>query len=244
MLLFALVATICSSAQEAPRAGNAEEEIRALETVRLKFPTKTEVWSGNVAKDALFHLGNGAVASKQDLLAHMSQQVMEDSLEMSDTKFSQIGDVAIFSYVFMRTSHDDAGTVAHQHIRRTLVYQRAGSGWQMIASAVAIIPFADLESRSVDPKVLDTYLGVWTATTPSLPVTLTREGNRLFAQESGEAEKTEFQAVSDNTFVIRGDPVLITFEKGQDGEITRMLFRDIGGSVQVFERPIADRKRR
>jgi hypothetical protein len=98
-LVFALFSAICSSAQEAPKAGNAEVEIRALETVRLKSPNKTEVWSGNVANDALFQLGNGTVASKQDLLAHMHQEVIEDSFEMSDTMFSQIGDVAIFSYV-------------------------------------------------------------------------------------------------------------------------------------------------
>jgi hypothetical protein len=243
LLVFALTSTICSSAQEAPKAGNAEEEIRALEIVRLKSPTKTEVWSGNVADGALFHLGNGAVANKQDLLAHMRSQVMEDSLEISDTMFSQIGDVAIFSYVFRRTSHDDASTVvAHQHIRRTLVYQRTGSGWQMIASAVATIPFADLEPRLIDPKILDTYLGVWTATPASPAVTLTREGGKLFAQESNETEKVEFLALSDSTFVIRGDSALITFEKGPDGKETRMLFRDGGGSVQVFERSIVGRK--
>lgn len=242
LLVFALISVVCSSAQEAPKASHAEEEIRALETVRLKSPTKTEMWSNNVAKDALFHLGNGTVASKRDLLAHMSQQVIEDSLEMSDTKFSEIGDVAIFSYVFKRTSHDDAGAVAHQHIRRTLVYQRSGSGWQMIASAVAVIPFEDLESRSVDLKALDTYLGVWTSTPSSPTVTLTREGDKLMAQESNESEKTEFLAVSNSTFVIRGDPGLITFEKDTNGKVTRMLFRDIGGSVQVFGRSISDRK--
>jgi hypothetical protein len=243
LLVFALTSTICSSAQEVPKAGNAEEEIRALEIVRLKSPTKTEVWSGNVADGALFHLGNGTVANKQDLLARMRSQVMEDSLEMSDTMFSQIGgDVAIFSYVFKRTSHDDASTVAHQHIRRTLVYRRTGSGWQMIASAVATIPFADLEPRLVDPKILDTYLGVWTAAPTSQAVTLTREGGKLFAQESNETEKVEFLAVSDSMFVIRGDSSLITFEKGPDGKETRMLFRGGGGSVRVFERSIAGRK--
>ena len=244
LLVFALISAICSSAQEAPKAGNAEEEIRALETIRLKSPTKTEVWSGNVANDALFHLGNGTVASKQDLLAHMHHQVMEDSLEMSDTMFSQIGDVAIFSYVFRRTHHEDASAVIHQHIRRTLVYQRSGSGWQMIASAVAIIPFADLESRPVNPKVLDTYLGVWTATPAPSTVTLTREGGKLMAQESNETEKTELLAVSDSTFVVRGDSGLITFEKGPDGKVTHMLFRDVGGSVQMYDRSITDRKYR
>ena len=115
-------------------------------------------------------------------------------------------------------------------------YQRTGSGWQMIASAVAIIPFADLEPRPVDAKVIDTYIGVWTAT-PSLPtVTLTRESGKLMAQESNETEKTELLAMADSTFVIQGDSDLITFEKGTDGKVTRMLFHDIGGSVQAYDR--------
>jgi hypothetical protein len=42
--------------------------------------------------------------------------------------------------------------------------------------------------------------------------------------------------VSDSTFVMRGDSNLITFEKGPDGEVTRMLFRDVGGSVQVYDK--------
>jgi hypothetical protein len=242
--VFALLLALCCSAQEAPKTANAEQEIRALETVRLASPTKTDLWSGNVAKGALFQLGNGTVASKQDLLTHMQHEVMEDSLEMSDTMFSQIGDSAIFSYVFRRTHHEDASAVTHQHIRRTLVYQRTGSDWQMIASAVAIIPFADLEARPVDPKVLDTYLGTWTATPASPTITLTLEGGKLMAQESDESEKYEFLALSDSTFVIRGDSNLITFEKGPDGKVTRMLFRDVGGSVQVYDRSLTGRKYR
>jgi Domain of unknown function (DUF3471)/Domain of unknown function (DUF4440) len=241
-LLFALLLAVCCSAQEAPKISNAEQEIRALETIRLKSPTNTEVWSGNVAKDALFQLGNGSVASKKDLLAHMQHQVMEDSLEMSDTMFSQIGDAAVFSYVFRRTHHDDGRPDTHQHIRRTLVYQHTGSGWQMIASAVAIIPYADLEARPVDRKILETYLGVWTAAPASSTITVTLEGGKLMAQGSADTEKYEFQALSDSTFVSQGDPQLITFEKGPEGKVTRMLLRDVGGSVDVYERSLTDRK--
>ena len=244
LLVFALTSTICSSAQEVPKVGNAEEEIRALEIVRLKSPNKTDVWADNVANEALFHLEDGTVANKKDLLARMQHEVMDDSLEMSDTMFSQIGDVAIFSYVFRRTHHDDANRVTRQHIRRTLVYKRTGSGWQLIASAVTIIPFAVLEPRPVDPKILDSYLGVWTATPATSTVTLTREGGKLMAQESNDTEKTELLAVSDSTFVIRGDPDLITFEKDPNGNVIRMLFRDVGGSVQVYDRSITDRKHR
>jgi hypothetical protein len=244
LLIFALSSAICISAQEASKGGNPEEEIRALETIRLKSPTKTDLWSGNVAKGALFHLGNGIVANKQDLLALMQHEGMDDSLDMSGTMFSQIGDVAIFSYVFRRTHHNDAGAASHQHIRRTLVYQRIQSSWQMIASAVAVIPFADLEARQVDPKVLDTYLGVWTATPASSTITLTLESGKLMAKGSDETEKDELLALSDSTFVIRGNSSLITFEKGPDGKVASMLFRDIGGSVDVFERSKSNNKYR
>jgi hypothetical protein len=114
----------------------------------------------------------------------------------------------------------------------------------MIASAVATIPYADLESRPVDPKILDSYLGVWTATPDPSTIALTREGGKLMVQGSNETEKTELLAVSDTTFVIRGDSSLITFDKDPDGKVTRMLFRDVGGSVQVYDRSIADRKYR
>jgi hypothetical protein len=127
---------------------------------------------------------------------------MEDSLEMSDTMFRQIGDAAISSYVFRRTHH----------------------GWEMIASAVAIIPFADFESRPVDPKALDTYLGVWTVAPGSSTVTLTREGDKLMAQGSNETEKTELLALADNTFVVRGDSDVITLRKDRTATLSACSF--------------------
>lgn len=244
LLAFALVSVVSTFAQEALQMTNTEREIRALETVRLKSPNKTDEWSGNVATGALFHLGNGNVLSKQELLTRMNSEVFDDSSEMSDTKFSQIGDVAIFSYVFQRTRHDGPGAVTHQHVRRTLVYHRTSSGWQIIASAVSVIPYADLEPQSVDPKVLDTYLGVWQDTPAPSTFTLSRDGRRLMAQGSNETGKTELLALSDNVFVVRGDPTLITFEKGLDGKVTHTILQDLGGSVQVHERAMIDTKHR
>jgi hypothetical protein len=64
------------------------------------------------------------------------------------------------------------------------------------------------------------------------------------AQGSDERVKTPLLALSDNTFVVRGEPAQITFEKGPDGEITRVIWRDIGGSVEVQERArVAGRER-
>ena len=243
LVMFALLSALCYSVQDAPKSANAEQEIRALETVRLRSPNKTDEWSSSVASDALFHLGNGGVLNKEQLLTTIHGEVFEDSSEMSNTKFSLIGDAAVFSYVFRRTRHEDASVVLHQHLRRTVVYQRTGSGWQMIASAISVIPYADLESKPVDPKVLDTYLGVWRDAPAPSTVTLTRDGGKLMAQGTNETDETELLPLSDNTFVLRGDSTLITFEKGPDGKVIRTLQRDLGGSVQVHERSTMDRER-
>ena len=244
LVMFALLSALCYSVQEAPKIANAEQEIRALETVRLKSPNKTDDWSSSVASDALFHLRNGGVLNKQQLLTTIHDEVFEDSSEMSDTKFSLIGDAAVFSYVFRRTRHEDASVILHQHLRRTVVYQRTGSGWQMIASAISVIPYADLESKPVDPKILDTYLGVWRDAPAPSTVTFTRDGGKLMAQGTNGTDKTELLALSDNTFVLRGDSTLITFEKGPDGKVTRTFLRDLGGSVQIHERSTTDREQR
>jgi hypothetical protein len=87
----------------------------------------------------------------------------------------------------------------------------------------------------VDPKVLDTYLGVWRDAPAPSTVTFTRDGGKLMARGTNGTDKTELLALSDNTFVLRGDSTLITFEKGPDGKVTRTLLRDLGGSVQVHE---------
>ena len=64
------------------------------------------------------------------------------------------------------------------------------------------------------------------------------------AQEPNDTEKAELLALSDSTFVMRGDSDLITFEKGPDGKVTRMLIHDGSGSVRVYDRSITDRKNR
>lgn len=237
LAIFAMLSTVCLWAQEMPKPANAEQEIRVLEMLRLKSLNRTDQWSGNVAKGALFHLGNGVVLNKEELLARLHDEVIEDLPEMSATKFSQVGsDVAIFSYMFRRSRYDDANVIVRQHLRRTLVYQHAASGWQMISSAISVIPYADLESKQVDTKILESYVGVWTDMPAPATVTLTREGSKLMAQGSNDAEKTELLALSDDTFVIRGSSDVITFEKGPDGSVTRSLWHDLGGSVEVHER--------
>jgi|SRR5579859_6894429 len=236
LIFIALLRAGLFSTMQPRETTNAEQQVRALETIRLRFPNKTSEWSRHVAPDALFHQGSGTVVGAGEFLQDIQKHYYEDSLEMSDSQFRQVGEAAIFSYVFQRVRHDDANAIRHQHVRRTVVYLRTAAGWQLITSAASVIPYADAESKPVDPRILDTYVGVWPDTPAPTTVTLTRDGSKLMAQGTGEKTRTQLLALSDNTFVVRGEPALITFEKGTGGQSTRVLWRDIGGSVQVQER--------
>jgi hypothetical protein len=107
------------------------------------------------------------VVGADEFLQDLQKNSFEDSLEMLDTQFRQVGDAAIFSYVFKRVRHDDANAIRRQHVRRTVVYLRTISGWQMVTSAASVLPYADLVSKPVDPEILDTYIGVYSTRDPT-----------------------------------------------------------------------------
>lgn len=223
-------------AEQKVTVSDAEQRIRAIETIRLKNPNKASAWSAYVAKGAIFHQGTGVVVKRDAFLTDADKRIYDDSLEMSDASFSQFGGVAVFSYVFARTRHDDPHNIRHQHLRRTVVYQRVQGDWQLITSAAAVIPWADLESEPVDQKILDTYVGLWTDVPEPTAVTITRDGNKLMAQASNETEKTELLPISNDIFVVRGEPALVTFQKDSNGHVKTSTWRDIGGSLQTAEK--------
>jgi hypothetical protein len=98
-------------------------------------------------------------------------------------------------------------------------------------------PYADAKQRPVDPKILDQYVGVYADFPPPKTVTLTRDGTRLMAQGSGETEKTEFISLSDDTFVLPGEPSQLYFERSPDGHVLRLWYRDIGGD-QILQKRV------
>jgi hypothetical protein len=145
--------------------------------------------------------------------------------------FKLFGDTAVFSYVYTRTRQDEAFEI-HQHIRRTAVYQRNGTHWQLIQSASVAFPNADRKQKPVEPKILDRYVGSYEGN-----LTISRDGNRILSQDPADKEKVELLAVTDNSFVIanESDFVLFVFERGPDGR-TQIRAHNVGGSEEVIKR--------
>jgi hypothetical protein len=155
----------------------------------------------------------------------------KNSLELTEQHFKLSGDTAVFRYVYTRTRQDAAFEI-HQHIRRTAVYQRNGTHWQLIQSASVALPNADRKQKLVDAKILDRYVGLYEGN-----LRMTRDGNRILSQDPSDKEKVKLLAVTDNSFAIanESDSVLFVFEQGPDGR-TQIRAHNVGGSEEVIKR--------
>jgi ketosteroid isomerase-like protein len=219
------------------QTASVEQQIRKMETTRLAFPKDSSRWANDIADDALFMQGTGVMLNKRQTIENYRNLFDDNSTDLTETEFRQSGDTAIFSYVSTRIRHDDKnGAIRHQHVRRTVVYHFKDGKWRLVLLSAAGVPYLDVSQRPVDPKILDEYVGVYADFPSPKTVTFTRDGTRLMAQGTGETEKTELLALSDDTFAVRGEPNQLYFERGPDGHVLRLWYRDSGGDQLVQRR--------
>ena len=81
---------------------------------------------------------------------------------------------------------------------------------------------------SVDPGVFDSYVGEYQIR-PDFTLTVAREGNRLFAQATGQG-RFEVFAESATKFFAKVAPITIVFSKGPDGKVTHLDLTQAGGT--------------
>jgi ketosteroid isomerase-like protein len=219
-----------TTAQQPP---NAEQEIRATEALRIQHPLEPGLWADRIDDNAIFTQGSGKVNTKAEILKllHQVEWAYNGSVDMRDAQFKQFGDTGVLTYIYTRSRKDGDYTI-RQHVRKTAVYQRHGSKWQIIASTAVALPNADREQKSVDLKILDSYAGLYEG-----DLRITRDGSRLFAQSPEDKEKIQLLAVSNEAFAIsgEGDSILFVFEKSPDGRI-QLRTHNISGSESVTNR--------
>jgi len=89
----------------------------------------------------------------------------------------------------------------------------------------------------IDPKIFDAYVGQYQAN-PSAVLTVTREGDRLMAQQ-GSGEKWEWLPESEVNFFAKGGNRRQTFSFGKDekGQVTHLVVliegREIGRAKKI-----------
>lgn len=81
----------------------------------------------------------------------------------------------------------------------------------------------------LDPKILDAYVGQYELA-PTFILTVTRDGNRLYAQATGQPQ-IELFAESETEFFITVVDAQITFVKDEKGQVTQLILHQNGSDV-------------
>jgi CubicO group peptidase (beta-lactamase class C family) len=87
-------------------------------------------------------------------------------------------------------------------------------------------PGSERQAVRVDPALYDAYAGVYELA-PGFQITVTREGDQLFGQPTGQS-KAELFPTSETEFFLRVDDVQISFQRGADGKATGLVMHQGG----------------
>jgi len=98
-----------------------------------------------------------------------------------------------------------------------------------LLDAKAFGPRKERKEIAVDSKILDRYVGRYQLT-PDLALTVTREGDQLYAQATGQG-KFELFAESETEFFLKVTDAQVTFETEATGPAKRLVLHQLGRDV-------------
>jgi CubicO group peptidase (beta-lactamase class C family) len=99
------------------------------------------------------------------------------------------------------------------------------------AGGVAAINKIEGKETKIDKSVLDTYVGDYEIT-PNLILTVTREGEKLMGQATGQG-KLELEPASETQFVVPSVGASISFEKDSEGKVTGLVLNQGGQKINA-----------
>jgi D-alanyl-D-alanine-carboxypeptidase/D-alanyl-D-alanine-endopeptidase len=108
---------------------------------------------------------------------------------------------------------------------------RIGAQLEAMLAGEPVEPLKIRRSVAVDPKILEAYAGTYELT-PAIKATIRREGDRLFAQVTGQPEHRIYPE-SETEFFWRVVEAQLTFTKNEQGEVTGFVLHQGGRDVTV-----------
>jgi CubicO group peptidase (beta-lactamase class C family) len=128
------------------------------------------------------------------------------------TMITRVPDEQVTSIVLANVQQAPAGRVA-----RDLLAMYFGEAYELPVIRVV---------AAVDPKVYDTYVGEYQIT-PTFALKVTRDGDRLMTQATGQPPVEVFPE-STTRFFLKVVDAQITFVTGEDGRVTHLILRQNG----------------
>jgi hypothetical protein len=221
--LFSVLVTMGSSAQDNKNASPAEQEIISAARDRANALTNHECdkWASHVAGDFqdIEPLGT---ESRDDLLngchkdAHSTSACKSESA-LSDFHFRFVGNLAFVYYRYGITEHCGDLNWPNPH-RQVDTYEKRNSKW-IALYAVEVPQPQDPPVATIDPAILNDYTGQYAWEGARMVDTVTRKGDKLYIQTTGDDAPTELVPQSADTFFIRGAMDRDTFVRDATGKV-------------------------
>lgn len=140
------------------------------------------------------------------------------------------GGINGFNTSFLRYVDDKLCVVAFSNVEGT----RVGPLAQDLAAIALGMPYELPKERVAIPvgsKILDTYVGRYELA-PTFSITVTREGDGLMTQATGQSKVPIF-AESETKFFLRVVDAQITFVKDAEGKVTHLILHQGGRDQQA-----------
>ncbi len=226
VLFVALVAASRAAAQS-----NVERDIGGAIRARMDAYARADAagWARHVADECL--CWTETKAQIQQGIASRPPNVKIRYGDVADLEVHVYGDTAVVRYRVTEYAELGGQKVSGEQ-RRVETYVRRDGGWLLVAGAEGVIP-AEPAVAKIDPKLYDAYVGRYEYV-PGAVDTVTREGDRLMVQPTGEPKQEVFPE-NETTFFAKGQDWRLVFVKDEQGRVTSMIFRQ-GGKDFVAKR--------
>src|SRR6266700_440958 len=122
--------------------------------------------------------------------------------EVSDFHFRFTGNFAFVYYLYKITEHCGEHTFPNPH-RQVDTYEKRKGKWVALY-AVEVPQVEDPPVAKIDPVILDEYTGQYAWAGARMVDTVTRKGDKLYIQTTGDSAPTELVPQSADTFFVRG----------------------------------------
>jgi len=223
LILSAVFLTTVSRAQDNKPPSTAEQEIISAARDRANALAKNECdkWASYVADDFQDIEAFGTESHDQLLNgcrreAHSTSECKLDRA-LSDFHFQFTGNFAFVYYQYGITEHCGDLSWPSPH-RQVDTYERRNGKW-IALFAVEVGQPHDPPVAKIDPAILDDYTGQYAWEGARMVDTVTRKGDKLFIQTTGDDAPTELVPQSADTFFIRGALDRDTFVRDASGKV-------------------------
>jgi hypothetical protein len=222
-ILSAALLTTSAIAQDNKPASPAEQEIMSVARARANSLTNNECdkWASYVADDFQDIEGGGAESRDQLLngcrrAAHSTSECKSERA-LSDFHFQFVRNFAFVHYQYGITEHCGYLSWPSNH-RQVDTYEKRNGKWIALYAVEVGIP-QDPPVAKIDPAILDDYTGQYAWEGAHRVDTVTRKGDKLFIQATGDDAPFELVPQSADSFFIRGALDRNTFIRDASGKV-------------------------